>query len=71
MSKVLEVLDDAMMMCFWRDGMKHLGPGQVVMKLSPEKREILSKLTSEEAQSLRPDLIYGYQKPKRKGRWGL
>lgn len=70
MSKAMELLDDVILTSYCRDGMRHLGPGQVVMRLPPEKREILSQLTSDEVASVRPDTVFGPAAPKRKGRWG-
>ena len=49
------------------------------MKMSPEKREILKTLTSDDLLNIRPDAIWGTPEEKvtikkffkRKGRWGL
>ena len=49
-----------------------LGPGQMVMRMSADKREILKTLKSEDLQNIRPDAIWGKSElSKKKGRWGL
>lgn len=37
----------------------HLGPGQVVLRMSEDKRKILSELKSEDLQNIRVDAIFG------------
>lgn len=75
--KAIEVLMDGI--CYCVDSSR-LGPGQVVIKMSAEKREILKTLTSDDLQNIRPDTIFGtpeqqkewgFEPKKRKGRWGL
>lgn len=74
--RAIDVLMDGI--CFCGDSSR-LGPGQVVMKMSPEKREILKTLTSDDLLNIRPDAIWGTPEEKvtikkffkRKGRWGL
>lgn len=36
-----------------------VGPGQIVMGLPDEKREILKQLKSDDLKNIRPDVIWG------------
>lgn len=58
MSEALELLER--ISCgIYTERFRNKGPGQVVLSLSEEKREILKGLTSEELQNIRPDAIWG------------
>lgn len=59
MSKALDCLVDVIFSVWMRDGCKHLGPGQVVLRLSSDKREILKDLKSDDLANIRPDFIFG------------
>lgn len=58
MSQSLDLLREIIINTYLRDGRKHLGPGQIILKLPEEKREILKGLTSEELQNIRPDSLW-------------
>ncbi len=55
----------------WKAPWTKLGPGQVILKMSQEKRDIIKNLKSEDLQNVRPDSCFMFQEPRRKGRWGL
>jgi len=72
MSKASDLLDDYVLFipdCYKAPWTK-VGPGGMIEKMSPEKREILKTLKSEDLQNVRPDSTWIYQKPQGKGRWG-
>lgn len=52
----VDALDDAIFAGIIYDGGMYPKPGQIIEKLKPETREALSKLTSEDAQNMRPDI---------------
>lgn len=56
MSKALDLLEDILVnICLYDSGRyKKMGPGQVILSLPTEKREILAELTSEELSNIRP-----------------
>jgi hypothetical protein len=56
-----------------------VGPGGLIEKMSPENRELLATLKSEDLRNIRPDTIFGTPEnwkkwgcapPKTKGRFG-
>ena len=57
MSKASELIEH--ILYSMTDRTKAKGPGQVVLGLSEEKRNVLKELTSEELQNIRPDSIWG------------
>lgn len=59
MSKASELLDNIIAHIFCGVSKKNLGPGQYIMNLSQEKRDILKTLTSDELSNRRPDSIFG------------
>lgn len=74
MSKASEFLRDLVLFMpeSWQGPNSKHGPGQVIeKKVSPENRELLKTLKSEDLENERPDANMFYSKPKRKGRWGL
>lgn len=46
-----------------------VGPGGMIEKMSPENRELIKTLKSEDLQNVRPDSCYMFQHVGR-GRWG-
>lgn len=54
--KATEILES---LTLWiPDGWRKLGPGQVILRLSKEQRDILKNLKSDDLVSLRPDSLY-------------
>lgn len=57
MSRALDLLRDIILNTWLRGERKNLGPGQIILELPEEKREILKELTSDEVGSIRPDSL--------------
>ena len=58
MSKAMKLLEEIMFGCIFSESSRKLGPGQIVLRLSQEKRDVLKELTSEEMQNMRPDSFW-------------
>ena len=74
MSKAVDFLDDYVLWLpeIYKAPYTKYGPGQLVLqKMSPEQRELLKTLKSEDLQNIRPDSCWMYSPPRRRGRWGL
>jgi hypothetical protein len=54
----LDLLENLISNSWFRDGMKHLGPGQVIMRLPEEQRNILKELKSSDLENMRFDYIW-------------
>lgn len=57
MSKAMKLLEE-IMFGVWTEDSRKLGPGQVVLRLKQEERDILKTLTSKELQNMRPDSFW-------------
>lgn len=68
MSKASEFLRDFLLII--PDCYRHSTVGQVVLKMSPAKRQLLSELKSEDIENIRPSTIWGPVCRKGRGRWG-
>ena len=73
MSKASDFLNDFVVFIpdIYKAPWTKYGPGKLIEKMSPEDRELLKTLKSEDLQNIRPDSCWMYSPPKRKGRWGL
>ncbi len=67
MSEASEFLDNFCLIM--PDCYKKRPVGQVVLRMSPEKRALLATLKSEDLQNVRPDSCWLYNL-QGKGRWG-
>lgn len=68
MSKALDLLTDLVSLYSIRSERENRNskPGQAILKLSPEKRDILKQLTSDEVKNMRFDYIFGINPKKKK-----
>jgi hypothetical protein len=69
MSKAFDILYEVILSTFVGESHKRFGPGGLITKLPPEKREILKTLSSTELENMRPDACF-LRGPVGKGRWG-
>ncbi len=59
MTQAVRLLDSILLNTWLRDGRKNLGPGQVILNLSNNNRNILKNLRSEDLKNIRLDSIFG------------